>query len=259
VTVLSAPGLRDAVIRMRTGLRVPPEDVLEIFDGLGDLLDEVPVALDEIPNHVREIERARDEALREAANDMAAHEEKLEELQRDHEAALEEERQKRLGMEKDLDEWRRRAEKAEHDISAAVRNGHGIDAVAAKKLASAEEDLAVERARVIDRDRGVEELRAEIERLKDGATRLREHLRKELLEELARDADREALDLVERKHREIVDENRRLSVLLREMAQATPESALRAARIAVWRDVISPTGTLAEPAYRVRKRRKVNG
>ncbi len=246
---IAASVLRDMIVRVRVGLPTDQEKHAEIFDVLDDLItlvedksDSVYLGLDELGDAVREIADQRDAAVRELAEEKDEHEKRLEEIEGDHNAALNAEEQKRLDMEKSLDEWRRRAERAEHDLAEAVRNGHGIDRDAAEKLAQA---VAI-----------AEQLGVENERLKDGATRLREQQRRELVEEMARDADREALDLVERKHRDIVDENRRLSALLREMAQATPESALRAARIAVGREVIEQTGTLAEPAYRIRKRRK---
>ena len=235
------------------------EAIADAVTAMDEVNDTTDTHAEDLAECIRDLQKRRDEEGEEHERSEKYHEERYEDLQRDHERALEDERSERHGVEDALDEMRARAEKAEEALARAVRDGHGLDHEAAERVAEARAELERERLISVALQEEIDRLASEVERLKDAGGRLlafeRKRIREEVIAEMANAAE-DHLRVTRDRYRE---ENGRLHALLRRMAEGTPESAHRAARIAVGRDVIESTGTLAEERFVPIRRRKRKG
>lgn len=268
---LRKPDLREIELAAICGRAVDPEHALEMATALADALDAAAgtdakcESVGDLPGAVEALEKARADAVAEAAEKEAEHEKALEEAAAEHEKALEEEQEHRLDVEKSLDEWRRRADEAEAAVSS---HGEATLSAGAKELGEARrrhEKTEADLRRSLEialQEKAVAEgekyrLQAQAER---GAEFWREKARAEIAGAVSAEVSaREATEAAVTEHRREVD---RLRLLLADIAKGSPEDAHRRVRVAVGMNVLAATGTAAREAYAVptrAERRRARG
>ena len=135
---VSAAGLREIIVRLETGYDVDVGVLIPILDDLKDVLlataeanGDPTMSVDEIREAVQGLEDARRAAteeesvyIEELKAEIAMLETAREESDKDHEEDM-------AAVSQTADEFKKRAERAEHDLAEAVKNGHGLDKDAA--------------------------------------------------------------------------------------------------------------------------------
>lgn len=254
---LTSYRLREIEILCALEKPVPREEVSDMAEVLQALLDEAQDAEEEhehigdLPGTIKRLEELRSGAVEATEEEEAKYDKKLEEARKEHETALEEEREKRLEMEKTCDEWKRRAEKAEHDLSAGVRHGHGIDQVTALRLRKMEAELVEAKTARVE-SAAAERAAAETnQRLQAQMDRAAAYWQEKAAGETERELSAVRGQLAEEARAKLVAEKSAAETLLqlKRIADGKPEDAHRSARLALGRDIIEKTGTAAKEAY----------
>lgn len=165
--------IRDARQRIERGLGVPDEALCYVLEIVEDILE----APEHEATHLEDVRASVKEAIESLADDAHTAEERADEEKRDRDSAEDAHTKALAELAETADEWKRRAEKAEHDLAEAVRNGHGLDNEAAARVTAAEDraskaerELAEMRSNLeiaLDRRKAAEIARGDLERIQE--------------------------------------------------------------------------------------------
>jgi hypothetical protein len=221
MNALSSAQLRVIEVDARVGRPVAPEYVEQMSDVLDTLLDEAAAAgepsddLADLIGTIARLEKSRQEAVDSEADREREHDKRIEWMQTEHATAL-------ADLANTAAEFKARAEKAEHSLTSATRDGHELDRDSAAVIARLREEIATLTAST----------RVDVTDLEERYAVATRELKTTF-------ADREVA----------LRDYARLKHALDAIVRGRPEDAHKQARIAIGHDVIERSGTHAREGY----------